>query len=125
MLSQKFTQTYDFKESHPFDKRSAEASRILTKYPDRIPVIVEKDPRSDITQIDKQKYLVPADLTVGQFIFVIRKRIKLESEKAVFLFINNRLPPTASLMSQIYKEDKDADSFLYVTYSGENTFGSD
>lgn len=26
-------------------------------------------------------------------------------------------------MSTIYDEKKDADGFLYVTYSGENTFG--
>jgi len=34
------------------------------KYPDRIPVICEKNERSDIATIDKKKYLVPSDLTV-------------------------------------------------------------
>lgn len=28
-----------------------------------------------------------------------------------------------AIMSTIYDEKKDADGFLYVTYSGENTFG--
>jgi len=79
---------------------------------------------SDIENIDKKKYLVPADLTVGQFVYVIRKRIKLAPERAIFIFVNNTLPPTAALMSQIYKEHKDEDGFLYVTYSGETTFGS-
>jgi GABA(A) receptor-associated protein len=27
-------------------------------------------------------------------------------------------------MSAIYEEHKDEDGFLYMTYSGENTFGS-
>ncbi len=54
-------------------------------------MIVEKVDKSDITTIDKKKYLVPADLTVGQFVFVIRKRIKLEPEKAIFIFVNNVL----------------------------------
>lgn len=40
------------------------------------------------------RYLVPADLTVGQFVYVIRKRIKLSAEKAIFLFVDNVLPPT-------------------------------
>ena len=31
---------------------------------------------------------------------------------------------SASLMSAIYEENKDEDGFLYMTYSGENTFGS-
>uniref|UniRef100_A0A2K1XR61 Autophagy-related protein n=1 Tax=Populus trichocarpa TaxID=3694 RepID=A0A2K1XR61_POPTR len=69
------------------------------------------------------RYLVPADLTVGQFVYVIRKRIKLSAEKAIFIFVDNVLPPTGAIMSSIYDEKKDEDAFLYVTYSGENTFG--
>ena len=29
-----------------------------------------------------------------------------------------------AIMSAIYEEKKDEDGFLYVTYSGENTFGN-
>lgn len=87
-------------------------------------MIVERAEKSDIPTLDKKKYLVPADLTVGQFVYVIRKRIKLNAEKAIFIFVNNVLPPTAALMNAIYEEHKDDDGFLYVTYSGENTFGN-
>ncbi|CAN1165728.1 Autophagy-related protein 8C [Linum perenne] len=112
-----------FKLEHPLERRQAEASRIREKYPDRIPVIVEKAERSDVPDIDKKKYLVPADLTVGQFVYVVRKRIKLSAEKAIFVFVKNTLPPTAAMLSAIYDENKDEDGFLYMTYSGENTFG--
>ena len=114
-----------FQEMHSFEKRKAEAKRIRVKYPDRIPVIAEKAANSDIPDIDKKKYLVPADLNMGQFVYVIRKRIELESDKAIFAFINNSiLPPTGALMSQIYKDHQNEDGFLYITYSGESTFGS-
>ncbi|KAI5013140.1 hypothetical protein ZWY2020_028094 [Hordeum vulgare] len=113
-----------FKTEHPLERRQAESARIREKYADRIPVIVEKADKSDVPEIDKKKYLVPADLTVGQFVYVVRKRIKLSPEKAIFVFVNSTLPPTASLMSAIYEENKDEDGFLYMTYSGENTFGS-
>jgi GABA(A) receptor-associated protein len=73
--------------------------------------------KSDIATIDKKKYLVPADLTVGQFVYVIRKRIKLSPEKAIFIFVDEVLPPTAALMSSIYEEHKDEDGFLYITYA--------
>ena len=105
------------------ESRKQEAVKIRQKYPDRVPVICEKDSKSNIVEIDKKKFLVPKDLTVGQFMFVIRKRINLEAEKAIFLFINNTLPASASLMGQIDEEFKDEDGFLYITYSGENTFG--
>ncbi|KAL6657964.1 hypothetical protein ACP70R_005744 [Stipagrostis hirtigluma subsp. patula] len=113
-----------FKLEHPLERRQAESARIREKYSDRIPVIVEKAGKTDVPEIDKKKYLVPADLTVGQFVYVVRKRIKLSPEKAIFVFVKQTLPPTASLMSAIYEENKDEDGFLYMTYSGENTFGS-
>merc|ERR1711976_271467 len=99
------------------------ANKILSKYPDRIPVIVEKAPKSDVPEIDKKKYLVPNDITVGKFIYEIKKHMKLPPEKAIFLFVNNVYPQTAQLMSIIYDRFKDEDGFLYITYSGENTFG--
>ncbi len=68
--------------------------------------------------------MVPADLTVGQFVYVIRKRIKVDQNTNIFIFVNNILPPTAALMSTLYEEQKDEDGFLYITYSGENTFGA-
>lgn len=50
------------------------------------------------------RYLVPADLTVGQFVYVIRKRIKLSAEKAIFIFVDNVLPPTGEwvLISKMF-----------------------
>ena len=112
-----------FKQDHTLDKRKEVADRIRSKYPDRIPCIVEKAPKSDAPDIDKKKYLVPGDITVGKFVYEIRKHMQLPPEKAIFLFVNNVLPPTAALMSQIYDRYKDEDGFLYITYSGENTFG--
>ena len=29
------------------------------------------------------------------------------------------------MMATVYDDHKDEDGFLYITYSGENTFGSD
>ena len=79
----------------------------ITKHVANTPqVICEKIEKSDIATIDKKKYLVPADLTVGQFVYVIRKRIKLSPEKAIFIFVDEVLPPTAQLMSAIYEEHK-------------------
>ena len=74
-------------------------------------------------KIDKVKYLVPKDLTMAQFMYVIRKRMELSSNSALFAFVNNTIPPSSSLLSDIYEQHKDEDGFLYITYSGEQTFG--
>ncbi|CAD1472857.1 unnamed protein product, partial [Heterotrigona itama] len=65
-------------------------------------VIVEKAPKAKISDLDKQKYLVPSDLTVGQFYFLIRKRIHLRPEDALFFFVNNIIPPTSATMGSLY-----------------------
>lgn len=115
----------DFRDRFTFEQRSTECARIFTKFPGRIPVIVQRNnsKNNETPKIDKEKFLVPADLTLGQFVFVIRKRINLSSEKALFLFVGNSLPTTGSLMREIYQSFKDTDGFLYVIYSGENSFG--
>jgi GABA(A) receptor-associated protein len=114
----------EFKQKYPFETRIAEASRIREKFPGRIPVIIERAIKDKMLGlIDKNKFLVPADLTLGQFIFVIRKRIALSSDKALFVFCNNSLPTTGSLMRELYGSHGDHDGFLYMTYCGENTFG--
>lgn len=112
-----------FRKNYNLEKRKSESSRIKLKYPKRIPIICEKNINCDVPNIDKNKYLVPVDLTVGQFLYVIRKRIKLDPEKALFLFINNTIPATSQLLSQIYKDYQNEDGFLYIIYSSENTFG--
>lgn len=112
-----------FKEKFDFEKRLDESIRIKKKYPDRIPVIVEKAESCNMPDINKHKYLVPDDLTVSQFIYVIRKRIKIKPEEAIFLFINNSLPASSSLMSDVYENNKDKDNFLYCLYQNESTFG--
>ena len=40
------------------------------------------------------RYLIPVNFTVGQLVYLIRKRIKLTAEKAIFVFVDNVLPPT-------------------------------
>lgn len=112
-----------FKNNHKFEDRIAESSRIRLKYPDRIPVICEKSSDSRVAVIDKSKYLVPADLTIGQFIYVIRRRLALPPEQAIFMFIGETIPPSTSLISDTYNEHADLDGFLYATYTDENTFG--
>ena len=102
----------------------SEVYRIRNRYPDRIPVIVGQIKNSKLPEIDKKKYLVPMDLTLGQFAYVIRKRIQLTSEQALFIFIDNLLPPTSALMSSLYEQYKSPDGFLYVNYGAENTFGN-
>jgi GABA(A) receptor-associated protein len=118
-----FSSYKTFRQKHSFDKRHEESSKILIKYPTRIPVICERF-GDDIPNIDRSKYLVPDNLTISQFLYVIRKRIKIPPEKSIYLFINKKIMPLGTMqLSDYYEKHSDEDGFLYITYSGENTFG--
>jgi len=114
-----------FKHEFKFQDRLDEARRVLSKYPDRIPIICERSLTAtrDCPIIDKRKYLVPRDLTMGQFLYVVRKRLLLPPEKALFLFVKNTIPATTSQVNEVYQRYKDEDGYLYITYAQENTFG--
>ena len=100
-----------------------ESDRILEKYPNRIPIIVNKKRDSNIADIGKSKLLVQKDMAMNQFIYVIRKRLNLKSNEAIFVTINNEMCTSSEILSDIYDKHKNTDGFLYVTYSSENTFG--
>ena len=112
-----------FKEDHSLEMRKSESKKILFKYPNRIPIIVEKSDNCSLPDISKKKYLVPNDMSMSQFLYVVRKRIELEPSKSLFIMINNHLVPSAKSVGVIYEDDKDEDGFLYMVYSAENTFG--
>lgn len=114
-----------YKIQKKFNERKNESDRIREKYPDRIPIICEKSSRTNslLPDLDKSKYLVPHDLTIGQFMYVIRKRLKLDSSEALYLFANGHIMTCSSTVGMAYDNYRDPDGFLYLKYSKESTFG--
>lgn len=115
-----------FKNKYTFEERKKQVSDVLVKHPDRIPIICE---RHELTskqcpEIDKKKYLVPIDLTVGQFLYVIRNRLQISPNKSIFLFINEVIPYTSALLYNYYTNYRDDDGYLYIKYTFEGVFGS-
>merc|ERR1711868_265774 len=122
-LTDRLKMKFKYKEEHPLAKRRADGDKVRNRYPDRVPVIVEKSPKARVADVDKKKYLVPSDLTVGQFIYIIRKRIDLRPEEALFFFVNGAIPATSHTMGEVYQQNHDEDSFLYIMYSDESVYG--
>jgi GABA(A) receptor-associated protein len=105
--------------------RKEESSNIRDRYPDRIPVIIERsNAASQVPLIDKIKYLVPNDLTVYHLSYIVRKRLKFRDQDALFLYCGTALLKSDSVMMNVYNNRKDPDDFLYITYAQESVFGS-
>lgn len=104
------------------DQRRREFSRVSGKLHRFVPIIMERG-SLDAPHIDKEKYLVPVDLTMAQLSFVVRKRLQLRAGDALFLLVNKTLCTSTATAGSVYDAHRDTDGFLYVTYSMENTFG--
>ena len=53
---------------------------------------------------------------------VIKKRLDLAPDQALFLHCGSLLPASSETMRELYARH-DVDGFLYLAYSGESAFG--
>ncbi|ETW46058.1 hypothetical protein PFMALIP_05878 [Plasmodium falciparum MaliPS096_E11] len=109
------------KDEVSFENRVAETHKIRSKYPNRIPVVCERANRSNLPIIEKKKFLVPMNMLVGEFKFILHQHInqsaygsnmKLFRERTIYLFVNNIVPKTGLLMQDLYEMYKDEDGYL-------------
>ena len=113
-----------YKKEKTLEERYAESSRMYKKYRNKICVIVEKGNNTHIKDIDRRKYLVPEDMTLGGLNLVIRRRLELDSKESLIFFVEGKhLFPITTPLSTIYNLHSDKDGFLYINYTNENTFG--
>jgi len=103
------------------EERIKISQKIMSKYPERVPIIV--DYKKEIN-LDKNKYIVPNNLTVGQFMYILHKKIQLNHEQSIFLLCNNELIFNTELIKNLFNRHRDYDGFLYIIISLENTFGN-
>ncbi|CAE7829448.1 ATG8CL [Symbiodinium sp. KB8] len=124
--------TSGVKESIPFEKRAAEATRILAKYPERIPVICEKAPTCTLPEIQKKKFLAPSSMLCWEFKGIVLNNIHqvqlaaggaMSSTEVIYLLAGNKATKTGAPLAEIYENHKSDDGFLYMTYTAENTLG--
>jgi GABA(A) receptor-associated protein len=107
------------------------ALRIIAKYPDRLPLVVNKHEKSELPEIAKKKFLVPRNMLCAEFKYIINKYLQKEnmnsnlSDKSIYLYIcDSRYSIKPSeVIHEIYDKYKSTDSFLYLMYSSENTLG--
>lgn len=104
-------------EQHPFvkdntlDERKKLCEEIKQKHEGKIPIIIST---KDIN-LNKDKYVVPLDLTAKQFINCTRNyTTNVNEDNIVFVLVNDILVETDDVIGDIYKKHKSDDGFLYL-----------
>ncbi|XP_045651594.1 microtubule-associated proteins 1A/1B light chain 3C-like [Ursus americanus] len=74
--------------------------------------------------LDRTTFLVPRELTVTQFPSGRRSRLVLGATEAFYLLVNSRSLVSVSVtMAEVYRDYRDEDGFVYVTYASQEMFG--
>ncbi len=101
----------------------------LTVKPDEFTVSRLKEEGKFMVYIKKLKsedfnvYLVDSDTTFGKLMMMLKKKINLKPEVAIFLYIDNIHPSNSELISYYHSKYKNDIGLLEITYTEEEVFG--
>jgi len=121
-----------------YDIRRKETHRILQKYPDRVPIILEPATRIQRTRhplpkgMSNIKFLIPKEFPSTSIYFLLRKKLDIYPEDAIFVYLHDPhnqyreilLNASDKTMGDWYTEFADTDGLLYLSYADLETFGS-
>lgn len=103
-----------------------EEQTILDKYPNRIPIVLEPGDRH-VSRLRSNKFLVPKDLTVGEFVAMVRRKLVMKPEQALYMSLEDGTMLNCSCLVvelyDTYKNMNDRHKGLTILYFTESTFG--
>ena len=115
---------FSYKSLKPLKERKEEYQKVIDQNPEKVAIIVENDPRSDIADIEKKKFLIKEDMNLTQFQKIIRNRLKMDEKEALFFLANGKTSLAGNFtIREIYDKYKDEDGFLYIAYSSQEVWG--
>ncbi len=116
---------FQYKKEVDKEKRKEQCRILLIQNPDKIPIIIEKDPNCKIEPMKKTRHFIKKDFSVIKFIDMIRKALKLEEGEALFLLVKGKYSISGEkTLADIYKNYKDKeDGFLYIVYTSMEFLG--
>lgn len=122
-----------FRDRYDLESRKRQYERVMAsrKAAGRTPVIMEPEPGSkfDCDEVTPIKRLCHRSTTMSDMVVIARQSLPdrlMSSGHGIYLLVgkgNNTLVNGPTPVVDVYNEHKDEDGFLYITFSGENTFG--
>uniref|UniRef100_A0A8C6XW54 Uncharacterized protein n=1 Tax=Naja naja TaxID=35670 RepID=A0A8C6XW54_NAJNA len=111
-----------FQHQKPFASWQNKVVAIQIRFPYELLVILERYSKEKmLPALNRVKFLVPQDFTMGQFVAIIWNWMGLKSMQVFYFLVdsNNSLVNMSITVADVYATDKDEDSFLYMTYASQ------
>ncbi|KAF8764858.1 Gamma-aminobutyric acid receptor-associated like protein [Argiope bruennichi] len=114
---------WKYKKRKSLESRKVESKEIFQLYPNSIPVVLEKAPNGRVPTAQKEKYLVPRNLTVADFLLMVRKNVLLHDDSSLYLMAGRgKVLSPSWTMGEVFDKEKDEDGFLYLIYNSYYNF---
>ncbi len=101
------------------DARRKAVTRVLLKHPGHVPMEVV----FDSMKLPRKRYLLKPDMTVGQFMAVLRDRRVVKPCDGLFMMFGTVMPPVTASMNDMHSQHQDEAGMLVCTVCRERTFG--
>jgi GABA(A) receptor-associated protein len=103
---------------------------LLKKYPDRVPIIItSRSINLKDNNTNNTNFIVPSNITIAEFIIILRKRIKIYKEESIFMFVIDNITKkdimvqSSITIDTLYSQYKDENLILNLYVEKESVFG--
>ena len=57
-----------------------------------------------VNEMEKKKFLIPCDISMSQLVWIIRKRVHMEPERALYIYVGKTMPLARYVSSGFYRK---------------------
>lgn len=108
------------------DERKKAVHKLSQLHPGYLPVYIERA-NNRTPDLKHRQYLVNKNDKIGSFIREVRRKIPINPNDALFVFVDTGKSTISPIMSstieELHNKYKRDDGVLYLKYSIENVFG--
>jgi GABA(A) receptor-associated protein len=109
-----------------FSKKKIE--ELISKHPNRIPIVISS---KSFKEHKVNRFIVPIDMTINQFMIILRNKTKINPTEAIFIFVKDYkkngkkdiIAPVSETIGSLYDKYKDDKLILNLDYEKEAVFG--
>lgn len=112
-----------FKELYSLEDRKNLFDTWSRRYDKKIFVVAETFNNEQLPFFS-EIFKIEPNATVHKLVKLIRNRMKLEEQVAIYIYCNKVIVPPTNIMQSVYERHKDGDGILYLNIVSIDAFGN-
>jgi GABA(A) receptor-associated protein len=116
--------SFKFARCRSTDERISLCTKLKKQWSDRIPIVLEKNPTSQLPEPHTPIFLARKDDPYNSVMLRIRRNLQLEKNLALLFMINgSEMQASDKRMIELYEGYKAEDGFLYIQFKEMDVLG--